>query len=54
MLQINTEKGLGNIQSKSELSEFELGVLTDHFKRLMAGPPNSQLLQEIIIFYILF
>ena len=54
ILQINKEKGLGDIKSKTEMSQFDMDILQNYFKTSMAGPPNPQLLQEIIIFYVLY
>ena len=54
ILQINKEKGLGNIESKSELTQFDMNILQDYIKKSMVGPPNPHLLQEIVIFYVLF
>ena len=54
ILQVNKENGLGNIESKTELIDFDLGILSRYFKQLMAGPPNLKLLQGIVILNILY
>ena len=54
ILQLNKESGLGNIVSKSEMSDLDMGILTNYFRNAMAGPPNPKKLQDIVIFYILY
>ena len=54
ILQVNKEQGLGNIQWKKEVSNFDLNILMNYFKASMAGPPSPNKLQDIIIFYILY
>ena len=51
---MNKEVGLGEVKSKSELSDFDMAILNKYFTAAMAGLPNPQLLQDIMIFHILF
>ena len=54
ILQLNKESGLGNIESKPELSDLDISTLTMYFKATMSGPPDPKKLQDIVIFNILF
>lgn len=49
---INKEKGKGNIVSKPPIDDTDLAKITEYFKAGMAGPPNPDLLQELVLFYI--
>lgn len=49
---INKEKGLGSIISKPPIDDSDLHRITEYFKAGMSGPPNPQLLQQCVLFYI--
>lgn len=51
--QINKAKGLGTIISKPPIDDSDLHRITTYFKAGMAGPPNAELLQECLLFYII-
>ena len=51
---INKQKGLGNIQSKTPLSEMDLEKLTNYFLMHISGPPNPRKLQEVMLFNVIF
>ena len=54
VLQINKEHGLGDIDSKTDISDGDMEILRMRFTNSINGPPNPKLLQEIVIFYILY
>ena len=54
ILQLNKENGLGEIKSKTDISDFDLDTLLNYFRTSMSGLPNPKKLQDINIFYILY
>ena len=53
-LHINKQEGKGTTRHKEPISEQDLKKLKLYFERNMAGPPNATLLQEIVLFNIIF
>ena len=53
-LKINKEIGKGTTRHKNPITEEDLHTLRKYFKKNMAGPPNAYLLQEIVLFNIIF
>ena len=54
VLQMNKEQGLGDIVSKSDISDADMEILRMRFNASLSGAPDPKLLQEIVIFYILY
>ena len=53
-LRINKQEGKGNTSHKPSISDADLEKLMTYFEKNMAGPPNATLLQEIVLFNIIF
>ena len=53
-LRINKEAGKGTTRQKDLISDQDLLKLNEYFKRNMAGPPNAVLLQEMMLFNVIF
>ena len=53
-MRINKQEAKGTTKHKSPITDQDLSKLSDYFKRNMAGPPNATLLQEIVLFNIIF
>lgn len=54
MQKINKEKGKGNVISKPPIDDCDLMKISHYFRQGMNGPPNPSLLQEVVLFYVLF
>ena len=46
--------GRGEIQSKEALTDEDMSKLSSYFVRNMQGPPNAKLLQEVVLFNIIY
>ena len=53
-LHINKQEGKGTTRHKEPISDQDLQTLKHYFETNMAGPPNATLLQEIVLFNIIF
>ena len=53
-LRINKEEGRGTTKHKQPITDEDIQKLNEYFKRNMAGPPNAVLLQEIVLFNVIF
>ena len=53
-LRINKQEGKGTTKHKQPICEDDLEKLKIYFQCNMAGPPNAALLQEIVLFNIIF
>ena len=51
---INKQEGKGTTKHKEPITEQDLQSLKQYFERNMEGPPNAILLQEIVLFNIIF
>lgn len=54
MQKINKEEGRGTIKHKEPISKPDLQKLNTYFEQNMEGPPNPKLLQEYVIFNIIY
>ena len=53
-MKINKGDGKGTTRHKPPITDDDLQKLNKYFEQNMAGPPNAMLLQEMILFYIIF
>ena len=53
-MRINKQEGKGTTRHKEPISDEDLQRLGQYFERNMTGPPNATLLQEMVLFNIIF
>ena len=53
-LRMNKEQGKGATKHKDPINDEDLKRLSEYFTRNMKGPPNALLLQELVLFNIIF
>ena len=54
MTKLKKENGLGDIESYPPIEEADLEKLTQHFKDKINGPPDARILEQTVMFYIIY